>query len=150
MLADYVITTVKDSVPAMAQGFLWKVPVSTPVSKNYQIRITPREAPYTSISATSPNFVEIVTFTHVDDIAESASPITATPQPASDVLRISNVGSGLKMLRLFASSGEQVHAERCDGTRRELDVRSLPSGVYLLMTEDYLGRTFRQRVIIQR
>jgi hypothetical protein len=150
MLADYVITTVKDSVPAMAQGFLWKVPVSTPVSKNYQIRITPREAPYTSISATSPNFVEIVTFTHVDDIAESASPITATPQPASDVLRISNVGSGLKMLRLFASSGEQVHAERCDGTRRELDVRNLAQGIYVLITEDYLGRTFRQRVIIQR
>lgn len=150
MLGDYVITTIKDSVPAIAQGFLWKVPVSTPVSKNYQIRITPREAPYAGITATSTAYVEIVTFTHVDEIAEDRSPVTAAPQPASDVLRVSNVGSGLKMLRLFASTGEQVLSERCDGTRRELDVRNLPSGVYVLMTEDYLGRTFRQRVLIQR
>jgi len=150
MLADYVITTIKDSVPAVAQGFLWKVPVSTPVSNSYQIRITPREAPYTSITATSTAFVEIVTFTNVDEIAEDLSPVTATPQPATDVLRVSNVGSGLKMLRLFASTGEQVMWQQCDGTRRELDVRSLSSGMYVLMTEDYLGRTFRQRVLIQR
>lgn len=150
MLGEYVIASIKDSVPAMAQGFLWKVPVSTPVSKNFQIRITPREAPYAAVASTSKTFVEIVTFTSVDDEVEPASPVSVVPQPASDVLLVSNIGSGLKMLRLFAATGEQVYSEQCDGTRRELDVQALPSGLYILLTEDYLGRTFRQRVLIQR
>ncbi len=150
MLGEYVIASIKDSVPAAAQGFLWKVPVSTPVSKNFQIRITPREAPYASLSATSKNFVEIITFTSVDDENEPSSPVSVLPQPASDVLQVSNVGSGLKSIRLFAATGEQVVNLSCDGTRREVDVRDLPQGVYLMLADDYLGRTFRHPVVIQR
>ena len=124
--------------------------MSTPVSKNFQIRITPREAPYASLSATSKNFVEIITFTSVDDENEPSSPVSVLPQPASDVLQVSNVGSGLKSIRLFAATGEQVVNVNCDGTRRELDVRDLPTGMYLLLVDDYLGRTFRHPVVIQR
>ena len=148
MLGDYVIVTIKDSVPASAQGFLWKVPVSTPISKNYQIRITPREAPYTGITSTTTSLVEIVTFTGVDEEVLAPSPVSVVPQPAQDVLFVSNVGSGLRQVRLFASTGEQVAIVRCDGTRREIDVRDLPNGMYIVLVEDYLGRSFRHRVVV--
>lgn len=150
MLGEYPIVTIKDSIPAAAQGFLWKVPVSTPISKNYQIRITPREAPYSGITSTTKSFVEIVTFTGVDDEIVAPSPVSVLPQPAQDVLFISNVGSGLRQVLLFAATGEQVVALRCDGTRRELDVRDLPNGIYVLLIEDYLGRSFRHRIVINR
>ncbi|MEY3385892.1 MAG: hypothetical protein RIR53_703 [Bacteroidota bacterium] len=150
MLGEYVIASIEDSTPARAQGYLWKVPVSTPVSKNFQIRITPREAPYTALSSTSPTFVEIVTFTSVDDGHEDPSPVSIMPQPAADVLSIVNVGSGLRSIRMFASSGQQVLHQTADGTRRELDVSGLAMGLYVVMIEDQLGRTFTHRVIIGR
>ncbi|MBU3698844.1 MAG: T9SS type A sorting domain-containing protein [Candidatus Kapabacteria bacterium] len=150
MLGEYVIASIEDSIPARAQGFLWKVPVSTPVSKNFQIRISPREAPYMALSSTSPTFVEIVTFTSVDDQPEEMSPVSIMPQPAGDVLSIVNVGSGLRSIRMFAATGQQVLWQAADGTRRELDVSGFAAGLYVVVIEDQLGRTFTHRVIVDR
>ncbi|MBU3742019.1 MAG: hypothetical protein FGM24_06995 [Candidatus Kapabacteria bacterium] len=150
VLDGNVVATIKDSVPAAAQGFLWKVPVSTPVGRDYRIRITPREAQYAGLATSSTSTVEIITFVVSVAAATVPSPANVLPLPATDVLHVSNLGSGLRHVRMFAPSGELVIDEQCSGTRRTIDVQQLAAGTYIVLVQDYLGRTFTHKAVIQR
>jgi len=149
MLGDYVIATIRDSVPAAAQGYLWRVPVSVPVTKDYHIRITPRSTEFASLQQTGSQFVEIVALTYVaEDHIEYGSAVTAYPQPATSELHLENFGSGIRTIRMYAISGEQVLSMQTSGTHATIDVQQLPSGVYTMMVEDYLGRVHRVRAVL--
>jgi hypothetical protein len=148
MLGDYVIATIRDSVPAMAQGFLWRVPVSVPVTKDYRIRITPRNAEFASLQQTGSQFIEIVALTDVADAsAEYGDAVTAYPQPATSVLHLENFGSGIRTVRMYSISGEQVLYKETSGTRTTIDVQQLPAGAYAIIVEDYLGRSHSVKVV---
>ncbi|MBM4179032.1 MAG: T9SS type A sorting domain-containing protein [Ignavibacteria bacterium] len=149
MLGDYVIAIIRDSVPAAAQGYLWRVPVSVPVTKDYRIRITPRNTEFASLQQTGSQFVEIVALTDVaEEHIESVSAVTAYPQPATSELHLENFGSGIRTIRMYAISGEQVLFMQTSGTRATIDVQQLPSGIYTMMVEDYLGRVHRVRAVL--
>lgn len=149
MLGDYVIATIRDSVPAASQGYLWRVPVSVPVTKDYRIRITPRNTEFASLQLTGSQFVEIVALTDVqEDNVQYGSAVTAYPQPATSELYLENFGSGIRTIRMYAMSGEQVLFVPSTGTRATLDVQQLPTGVYTIMVEDYLGRVHRVRAVV--
>jgi hypothetical protein len=148
MLGDYVIATIRDSVPATAQGFLWRVPVSVPVTKDYRIRITPRNTEFASLQQTGSQFIEIVALTNVaEDTVEFGSAVTAYPQPATSELQLENFGSGIRSVRMFSISGEQVLFMQTSGTRATIDVQQLPAGAYAIIVEDYIGRVHRANAV---
>ena len=148
MLGDYVIATIRDSVPATAQGFLWRIPVSVPVTKDYRIRITPRNAEFASLQQTGSQFIEIVALTDVaEETVEFGSAVTAYPQPATSELHLENFGSGIRTVRMYSISGEQVLYKETSGTRATIDVQQLPAGAYAIIVEDYLGRVHRAKAV---
>lgn len=150
MLGDYVIATIRDSVPAASQGYLWRVPVTVPVTKDYHIRITPRNTEFASLQVTGSQFVEIVALTDVrEDNIEYGSAVTTYPQPATSELHLENFGSGIRTIRMYAMSGEQVLFMQTSGTRATLDVQQLPAGVYTVIVEDYLGRMHREKAMVR-
>ena len=150
MLGSSVVTTIKDSVPAAAQGFLWKIPASTPIGKDYRIRITPREAQYADVAVTSPQSVEIIDFTTGVARDEQPSPVSIMPQPANDALTLVNVGSGIRTVQLFSPTGELLSEESGSGTRRTINVQHLAPGTYIVRVQDYLGRVFTHQAVILR
>jgi hypothetical protein len=124
--------------------------VSTPVGPDDRIRITPREMQYTCLATSSSSAVEIVTFVVSVASASAPSPVSVIPLPATDVLHASNVGSGLRFIRQFAAGGELVIDEPCTGTRHTIDVQHLAAGRYIVLVQDYLGRTYAHQAVIQR
>ncbi|UOQ74815.1 T9SS type A sorting domain-containing protein [Hymenobacter cellulosilyticus] len=72
----------------------------------------------------------------------------AYPNPAHTKLQLEvPAGLGLHTLRLFTSVGQLVRQQAIAGTRPELDVRTLPAGIYLLQVQGPAQVLSRQIVV---
>lgn len=147
---DQVISVIRDSVPAAAQGFLWLVPVAIPTGTEYHVRISSRIPEFAQITETGTENIEISGFTSVDEMAEAPSPISVYPQPAEDHVTIENIGSGCAHLSIYAATGEQVANTDLNTVRYTFSTVAYAPGMYTAIVTDTRGRTYRTMFIVQR
>lgn len=151
MKGSQVAAVIRDSVLATSQGYLWRVPVSAPIGKGYNIRIVSRETQFAEVLDQAIQNVEITGVSSITDLRVThPSPVSVFPQPARDNVNVENIGSGIVGLHIYATTGERVMYRDMRGTKTQIDVRALSSGTYTIVTEDYLGRTHRTPLHIVR
>jgi len=151
MKGSQVAAVVRDSVVASSQGYLWLVPVTVALGKEYHVRIVSREPQFAEVADEGIQNIEITGISSVNDYAVDApSPVSVYPQPALDNVHVENIGSGITSIAMYSTSGELALSRIMRGTKAQLDVRLLSAGMYTVVTEDYLGRTFRSALLINR
>jgi hypothetical protein len=75
--------------------------------------------------------------------------LSASPNPASDLLFLARTGNGTVRLELYRADGALVRRERMTGERHVLDLGGLPEGPYLLRA-DGSGAQVTRRVMVLR
>ncbi len=145
-----VLATISDSVPAAAQGFLWQVPFTVPMGKQYHVRITSRDNNFGTIDVVGTANIEITNIVSVANTpGEEQGPVTVLPLPAHTNVVFENRASGCAMVEVYAPSGERVLRGTGTGTRITADVSHLASGVYMALVTDTRGRQYRIAVPVQ-
>ena len=76
--------------------------------------------------------------------------LTLAPNPSSDRVFVSGLGSGSWQHRLFDARGRQVLQRTSQGDRLVMDVSDLPPGPYLLQSSQAHGQVTNQLVITGR
>jgi len=124
------VILIKDSVKLQNQGYLWKVPLNTPVGTGYAIRITAYDdAPLADQSDT---IVEVQILNGVGDFKEKAQRIVVSPQPSSSSLTLQGEFiTNASQIMLFNTDGALVLSAAGSGTHEQtLNVEALPQGAY--------------------
>jgi hypothetical protein len=149
--ADTVVRTIVDSVSARAQGFLWQVPVSTPLGTDYRIRITARSPEFAGIRTTGENTVTITDVVSVaDDGASKPGPVRVYPVPAADHITVENIISGCARVEVYALSGVCVARASGIETHLRLPLVDVPTGAYIVRVTDHAGRVFSVPFSVER
>jgi hypothetical protein len=90
----------------------------------------------------------------VSDVEENTEeiPLRAFPLPATDLLRVEWGQTEAQQLMLTTLIGASLSTWTCpnNATRMEVNVASLPPGMYILMVKYANGATRSQPVVIQR
>lgn len=130
LLTKDSVILIKDSVKLQNQGYLWKVPLSTPIGTGYAIRITSYDN--TPLTDQSDTIVEVQLIDGVEDYRELVKSIVVSPQPASSWLTVRNVGTlDVSQVLLFNSEGALVYSASGSGTEEQtLNVESIATGAY--------------------
>lgn len=83
--------------------------------------------------------------------SERQGVLSAYPNPASSVvnLRVSGADGGLGQITLYNLQGKLVHQQQTTQADSQIDVSSLPAGIYLVKAESE-GASHTQRITIQR
>ncbi len=130
LLKGNEVILIKDSVKLQNQGYLWKVPLNTPVGSGFAIRITSYvEPPLTDQSDT---IVEVLLGTSVAEITAQAQRVTVSPLPATSVITLSGeLLLQVSQILLFAADGSLVHSASGIGVAEQtLNVEELVPGTY--------------------
>ena len=76
--------------------------------------------------------------------------LTLAPNPSSDRVIVSGLGTGNWQHRLFDPRGRQVLQRTSQGDRLVMDVSDLPPGPYLLQSSQALGQVTNRLVVTGR
>jgi hypothetical protein len=135
---DVRVALIKDNVPGLQGGFLWKVPVSVAVGTGYAVRITPMDATSDALTTTTPFSIEVRGVPSSVTENNIRQHLTIGPNPATSDLFI---GGHLLISRLmiFDSKGLLVLDRQVQGTGDVIDITPLPQGMYVLRCETHLG-----------
>lgn len=129
LLKGNEVILIKDSVKLQNQGYLWKVPLNTPVGTGYAIRITAYSDP---LSDQSDTIVEVQLGTSVADFITPAQRIAVSPLPASGVVTLT--GDALlqvSQILVFAVDGSLVYSASGNGSAEQtIDVEDFAPGTY--------------------
>ncbi|GAB4024963.1 GEVED domain-containing protein [Spirosoma koreense] len=88
------------------------------------------------------NFSRIIAIRHD---AQPVVSMTVYPNPTTDVLNIRLDGSQLSGIRIYTIAGVEVLSQT--GVMETVDVRNLPSGVYVIEIQTAGGQVVRQRFV---
>jgi hypothetical protein len=86
------------------------------------------------------------------NVTEEKPAISVWPNPAKDVVSISNNGKGINRYttgNIFDLSGRKVLAIKLEDGTNTINISSLPTGTYLLYLENNDGNSFNQKIIKQ-
>ncbi|MCF8256318.1 MAG: T9SS type A sorting domain-containing protein [Flavobacteriales bacterium] len=92
--------------------------------------------------------VSVIALDSIQDGAEEYGDLrfSVFPNPATDMIRI-EAQQHLGSVRLSDMLGREVYGRDAQGRSHTLDLRHLPTGIYLLQVTDLQGRTSFQRVV---
>jgi hypothetical protein len=147
---NQVVTLIRDSVAARAQGFLWKVPFSVPSGREYRVRITSIDPEFASITNTGTSNITITDVVSVTRDHVVQGPIVVSPMPASDAVVVANPASGISSIDVYALTGERVLMQTSHRTREHVATSHLPSGLYMVVVKDSRGVEYRATMVIAR
>lgn len=138
-------TLVKDNLPGLQAGFLWKVPVSVSVDTGYVLRVSPMDTTLSALTQKTQFSIEIRAVpTSVQE--EGGKPtITLGPNPVSTILYVGGQ-TPINRIMLFAADGALVVDRVVRGTGDMLDLSELSQGSYILRCDTPSGPV--QRVVV--
>lgn len=148
MKNDEVAHIIADSVSASSQGFLWRVPVSVPLGKDYALRVRTRDGqPGGVYSGSSLEVIEIgdVPSSVSENIAVSLD-INVAPNPAIDRVYVGG-SEELTNISIYAISGVQVYGSIIHGAGASIPLSGFAPGVYTMRIATRRGIALKSLII---
>jgi hypothetical protein len=114
-------------------GYVWSTGETTPIiqadtSGTYTVTVTDNEG------CTASDSIVVTIITSATDPGESFT-ITASPNPASDVISITCMGSSVTVLQVIDIRGKVLISDNTyipEGAAHRIDLAGLPSGMYFI------------------
>lgn len=139
---------IRESIPASAEAFLWRVPATSTPNEVYTVRVRSVNQDTVVASYASDWTVRISPATTVSEDSRSVISVTQAPNPAIDHVYISSVIE-IDRVMIFDVSGVPVIQQSVRGMGCSIDVRGLPNGVYVTVVEGPTG-SIKSQLVIQR
>jgi hypothetical protein len=93
----------------------------------------PNLNPCSNYDITIPPYNVVVPVTGTETIAPQDNEISIYPNPARDLVQVSNLPAQAELIALYAVTGERVGIRPTLGrSKANVDVSGLPAGVYIL------------------
>lgn len=86
------------------------------------------------------------------DEARNSSPVSVTPNPATDLVRIVNADGSDKYYvkaTIYDLGGKLMMEKKIDGHSNMVSIKELPAGIYLMRAQGDNGTFFTQKIIKQ-
>ncbi len=79
---------------------------------------------------------------------DASDQIKLHPNPAKDIITISNLKTSIRSIQLFSTNATKVIEKKAKSSKVELDVSSLPNGIYMIVIIDNDASSQVKKVIV--